>query len=58
MEYAGCSKATASKIRQIALKQYKGVVRAMPQKTKRDAVLKALGLDYDEEAKKIRKLEE
>lgn len=56
MAYTNCkSRTTASKIRKLAMK-YGGCVRANPQKTKRDAVLQALGLN--DEVKNLRKLEE
>lgn len=58
MAYTDCkSRTTASKIRREAIKKG-GSVRAYPQKTKRDSVLEALGLNYKDEVKKLRMLEE
>ena len=44
MEYAECSKTTASKIRKEAITKYDGLIPIMPRKTKRDAILKVLGV--------------
>ena len=58
MAYTNCkSRTTASRIRKLAMK-CGGCVRAYPQKTKRDAVLQALGLNFNDEVKNLRKLEE
>lgn len=43
-EFTGCSKTTASKIRKEAINKYDGLIPLLPKKTKRDAILKALGV--------------
>ncbi len=43
-EFTGCSKTTASKIRKEAITKYDGFIPIMPRKTKRDAILKVLGV--------------
>ena len=43
-EFTGCSKTTASKIRKEAITKYDGLIPIMPRKTKRDAILKVLGV--------------
>ena len=55
MEYVECSKTTASKIRQKAIK-LGGISELFPQKSKRESVLEALGIDCREEIQIIEKL--
>ena len=55
MEYAECSKTTASKIRQKAIK-LGGISELFPQKSKREYVLKALGINFHDELDYLEKL--
>lgn len=57
MHYADVGMTTASKIRKQAIR-LGGCVKAAPQKTHRDKVLQALGLNYKDEANKLRMLEQ
>lgn len=43
--YLGCGLNKASKIRQIAIKKHNGLNPLLPQKVKRDAVLKVLQIE-------------
>ena len=56
-EYLDCGRTKASQIKARALK-IGGVVRGIPSKVKKDAVLEVLGLDFEDEIKKLNKLEE
>ena len=44
-EFVGCSSTTAVKIRKEAINKYDGLIPIMPRKTKRDAILKVLGVE-------------
>ena len=43
--YLGCGLNKASKIRQLAIKKHNGLNPLLPQKVKRDAVLKVLQIE-------------
>lgn len=47
--YANCGSNTAVRIHQEAAIVHGGVIKVLPKKVKRDAVLKAMGLDPDRE---------
>lgn len=57
MAYVGCKSTTASQIRQQAIK-VGGCSKLYPQKTKRDAIFQALGLDYKDELLRLKILKE
>lgn len=54
-EYTGCCQSKASMIMQAAKRI--SVSRYLPSKAKRDNVLEVLGLDYEDEVKKLKLLQ-
>ena len=55
MSYLGVGKTKAFEIKNIAIKQYGGYIKYLPNCVNRNAVLKMLGTSFDEEIKVIRK---
>lgn len=55
-EFAECGKNKASQIRMDAIKHHKGIIRALPSKVRRDAVLEALGTTFEIEMKNLQRL--
>ncbi|MCM1556788.1 MAG: hypothetical protein NC087_04560 [Anaeroplasma bactoclasticum] len=56
MDYAGCKLTTASAIHKKAVLEHDGLVKVLPTKVKRDAVLKVLGIDPVEEIARLKLL--
>ena len=57
-DYVGCGSTKAVEIRREAIFKHKGLVPMCPKKVYRDAVLKALGLNFYSELEKYRLLKE
>ncbi len=56
MAYSGCCMTSASAIHQRAVIEHDGLIKLLPKKVKRDAVLKVLGVDPDEEIGRIKQI--
>lgn len=54
MEYVGCGATKAVEIRKSAVFEHKGLIPMCPKKVYRDAVLRALGLDFRSEIEKYK----
>ena len=54
-EYVGCKTTKAIELKNIAVKQFGGAVKYLPNMVKRNAVLELLGTTFDNEIKAIRK---
>lgn len=54
-EYVGCKTTKAIELKKIAVKQFGGAVKYLPNMVKRNAVLELLGTTFDTEIKAIRK---
>ena len=54
-EYVGCKTTKAIELKKIAITQFGGAVKFLPNMVKRNAVLELLGTSFDNEIKAIRK---
>jgi len=54
-EYVGCKTTKAIELKKVAIYQFGGAVKYLPNMVKRNAVLELLGTSFDTEIKAIRK---
>ena len=54
-EYVGCKTTKAIELKKLAITQFGGAVKYLPNMVKRNAVLELLGTTFDIEVKAIRK---